>query len=195
MDTNFETWLQAARSGSPEGAGQLWESQRARLTGIARRCLPSATRAWISGSDVVQDVLLRAQDKLPTFRGQTQAEFVAWLRQILMHRIDDLRTQQKQRQARIERLRIQAPGRETTGVSESAGRHASSLFIQNEEEAAVREVLRKIPEDYATVIRLRQEDMTYAEIGAQMGKSADAARMLWVRAINLVREELRKRKP
>ena len=44
----------------------------------------------VSGSDIVQDVLLQAHEALPQFRGTTRGELLAWLRKILENRLYDV---------------------------------------------------------------------------------------------------------
>ncbi len=52
--------------------------------------------------------------------------------------------------------------------------------------------LGRLPEDYRRVMLLRyQKEMTFAEIGREMRRSADAARMLWTRALERLKQELR----
>jgi DNA-directed RNA polymerase specialized sigma24 family protein len=51
--------------------------------------------------------------------------------------------------------------------------------------------LQQLPEHMRTVILLRQREyLSFAQIGEQMGRSADAARKLWVRAIARLRREV-----
>ncbi len=61
---------------------------------------------------------------------------------------------------------------------------ASSAMRRAEAAARVKTGIEELPEDYRTVILLRQqEDLTFEEIARRMERSPDAARMLWGRAI------------
>ena len=68
------------------------ERYRSFLIYLARRSLPELGPAAhkVSGSDIVQDVLLRAYEALPQFRGSTREELMAWLRKILENQLYDV---------------------------------------------------------------------------------------------------------
>src|SRR5688572_25458198 len=55
------------------------------LTLLARLQIDSRFQGKFSESDIVQQTLLEACRDLPKFRGQSEAELLAWLRQILAH--------------------------------------------------------------------------------------------------------------
>ena len=47
-----------------------------------------------------------------------------------------------------------------------------------------------MPEDYRRAVTLRfQEGLSFEEIGRQMGRSAEAARKLWSRAMERLRDQ------
>jgi RNA polymerase sigma-70 factor (ECF subfamily) len=65
------------------GAAQRLEQFRPYLRVLARVQLGSRGRARLDASDVVQQTLLQAVRGLDQFRGRSDAELAAWLRQIL----------------------------------------------------------------------------------------------------------------
>jgi RNA polymerase sigma-70 factor (ECF subfamily) len=56
---------------------------RDRLQVLAGVVIPRKLQARFDSSDVVQDTLLKAQDRLGQFRGASDGELFAWLQQIL----------------------------------------------------------------------------------------------------------------
>ena len=57
--------------------------------------------------------------------------------------------------------------------------------------AFLAEVLERLPADYRMVILLRNiEEMSHEEIAERMHRSVGAVRMLWVRALAALRDEL-----
>jgi RNA polymerase sigma-70 factor (ECF subfamily) len=53
------------------------------------------------------------------------------------------------------------------------------------------EVLDRLPDDYRTVIVLRNlEGLSHEEVAARLGRNVGAVRMLWVRALARLRREL-----
>jgi DNA-directed RNA polymerase specialized sigma24 family protein len=53
-----------------------------------------------------------------------------------------------------------------------------------EESASIRAAVAELPSDYAAIVRLiHQEDLTLVEAGRRMGRSADAVRKLYGRAL------------
>jgi RNA polymerase sigma-70 factor (ECF subfamily) len=57
---------------------------------LARQAVPRSLRVKLDESDVVQESLLQAFRQKHEFRGQTQAEFLAWLRRILERQLCDV---------------------------------------------------------------------------------------------------------
>src|ERR671922_827830 len=93
-------WLPAARAGSREALGRVLEAARQYLLSIARQELDPDLRAKNSPSDVVQETFVEAQRAFGHFQGDTEAELLAWLRQLLLHRVGKLRRRYRDTQKR-----------------------------------------------------------------------------------------------
>src|SRR4051812_19633499 len=78
-----EELLAQARAGDDAALGALLERFRAYLTVLARVQIGRRLQGKADCADVVQEAFLDAARQFPNFRGTTEAEFVAWLREIL----------------------------------------------------------------------------------------------------------------
>jgi RNA polymerase sigma-70 factor, ECF subfamily len=172
------------------------ERYRSWLGLLARLQVEPRFRAKFDASDIVQQTLLEAVRDWPKFRGGTEAELAAWLRQILAHVLlhEVRRYGGAQRhigrevsleEALAESSRrlgaaLAAPG---SSPSERAGRHELELRLAD--------ALARLPADYAEIILLRNvEGLSHEEAAGRMGRGAGAVRMLWVRALARLRQEL-----
>jgi len=163
---------------------------------VARMQLESRLQEKFDASDIVQQTLIEAWRAAPQFRGRTEAERVAWLRQILarelaheMRRYRGTLKRDIRRELSIERSLDQS-SRRLSAILVAASGTPSREVAQREQEAILAEVLESLPEDYREVIILRNlEQLPHDEVARRMGRSPGAVRMLWVRAL----QELKKR--
>src|SRR5262245_17294596 len=79
--------LAAARGGSREALGEALEACRAYLLHVAQRELAPALQAKGGASDLVQETFLDAQRDFHRFHGGSEEELLAWLRQVLRHKL------------------------------------------------------------------------------------------------------------
>jgi hypothetical protein len=75
--------LSMARKGNAQAMGQLFELYRQYLKLLAQIEINGPLRAKIDPSDVVQETFLEAHRDFNKFRGMSERELMAWLRQIL----------------------------------------------------------------------------------------------------------------
>src|SRR5205085_10055364 len=80
-------WLPAARAGSRDALGKALEACRGYLLLIANRQLDAALQPKGGPSDLVQETFLEAQRDFAQFQGDSGAELLAWLRQLLLHNL------------------------------------------------------------------------------------------------------------
>ena len=82
--------IRAARNGEPDALDNLLTLYRNYLRFLARSGLGAKLGVKADASDVVQDALMRAFRGFSEFKGETEAEFLAWLRQILARQLTNL---------------------------------------------------------------------------------------------------------
>ncbi len=175
--------LIAARNGNKEAQGQLLEACRRPLLRLARRQLSPGLSPKGAGSDVVQETFLQALREINTFRGCTPEQMMAWLRVILEHTMSNFRRRFHTGKREV--------GREVSGEMATVRedpRHAvpsaSEKAISNEQARLMLHALERLPEHYREVVRLRREErLSFEEIGRRTGRTADAARKVWLRAL------------
>jgi len=76
-----------ARRGSKSSLGSLLEQYRNYLVVLAATQIEKRLQPRVSPSDVVQETMLRAHKNFGQFRGTTEQELLAWLRQILVNNL------------------------------------------------------------------------------------------------------------
>jgi len=187
--------LAAARQGQ-QGAGvQLLELYRPYLLAIANVEFDPALRGKAGPSDLVQESLIAATTLLPDKVHQTEAEFRGWLREILVRRLDALRQRYRRtakRQIRRERSIEDLDVREfvkhlVSGADATPGSQAAT----NERRERVQQALARLPAGYRQVIVWHDRDgLAWTQIALKLGRSPDAVRMLWKRAMGKLSEIL-----
>ena len=192
LPQDFRRWLSAARDGSRDALGQALESCRRYLLWVARHELTDDLQAKGGASDLVQETFLEAQRAFDHFRGDSEGEQRTWLRRLLHHRAAKLgrryRTTQKRRLAR--ETPLAAAGGDAGPRAEQSS--PSTQLVAHEQAQRLRQALERLPDDYRWVITLRYlEQCSFEEIGRRLQRSANAARLLWLRAVERVRHELR----
>lgn len=185
-----------ARRGDAESRERLFQLCRSFLDLVARSQVESSLRVKVDASDLVQETLLEAHRDFDRFRGLSENEFLAWLRQILSHNAADFVRRYRgtaKRQARRE-VRFRDPADSAApGVPEPAapGDTPSQEFLQLDNELRVVAALDRLPEDYKEVIVLRNlQRLAFSEVADRMGRSRPAVQMLWMRAIRKLQQLL-----
>jgi RNA polymerase sigma-70 factor (ECF subfamily) len=186
------TLIQAARAGSRDALGSALETYRNYLLLIAERELGDDLRAKGGASDLVQEAFLEAHKDFAQFQGQTEADLRGWLRTLLLNRLSKFARRYRQTQKRGIGSEVPLDAGQHAGAGLAAAQPTPSVMLMVGERAkAVQLALERLPKDHRDVILMRyQEQLTFEEVGRRMGRSADAARKLWWRALVRLQEEL-----
>lgn len=190
--------IEQVRFGSNESLGELLQLYRNYLSVLATTQLDRRLRRRISASDLVQETMLAAHSGFDSFRGGSEGELLAWLRQTLSnclsHEIEK-HVHAKKRDIRREvaldqvaqniddsmcRLTNVLPARGGT-PSEDMGRRELTIALSNQ--------LAKLKPSYREVIVYRNlQGLSFDEIAERMETKSGNARMLWLRAIAKFKE-------
>lgn len=189
--------IDGARRGNRTSLGALLQQYRNYLTVLAATQLEHRLQPRVSPSDVVQETMLRAHKNFAQFRGATEGELLAWLRQILVNNLARFVEQHVlaarrdvRREVSIERLgaAIEHSTIQLAALVPADGKSPSAAVEQREEAVLLADRLAQLPADYREVLILRNlQGLPFEEVAQRMDRSAGATRMLWLRAIEKLR--------
>ena len=188
--------IERARGGDTAARDRLFELCRNYLGYVARSQVESWLRVKVDASDLVQQTMLEAHRDFGRFQGQSEKEWLAWLRKILTHNASDFVRRYRgtaKRQARRE-VRFRDPADSlSAGAPEPAapGATPSQEFLQLDNELRVTGAMSELSPDYQEVIVLRNfQRLPFAEVAERMDRSRPAVQMLWMRAIRKLQEAM-----
>jgi RNA polymerase sigma-70 factor, ECF subfamily len=188
-------WLAAARAGSREALGQVLETFRGYLLLVADRELGPDLKAKGGASDLVQDTFLEAQRDFGRFHGNSAEDMRAWLRRLLLNNVANFTRQYRERAKR--EVRREVPLEAGGSSHERGGGLAADIVspsgqaLAQEQAEALARAMERLPPDHRRVLALRHEEqLTFEQIGQQMERTANAARMMWLRAVERLQKEM-----
>ena len=167
---------------------------RVYLLMVAERELDPMLRAKGGASDIVQQTFMEAQRDFRQFHGTSGPELRAWLRRLLLNNLANFRrgfVGTAKRQAHRE-IAIDAGAPDDTPPQDWLASDVptpSRELMADEKQQALYAALAQLPEDYRQVLLLRyQQEMPFEEIAQKMGRTSNAVRKLWSRAIERLQE-------
>ena len=186
--------LAKALQDDKDALGSLLESYRPYVRLLAMRALDPVLNARLSASDVVQQTFLEASRDLASFRGSSEAQFLGWLRQILLHNVAHatqtnvvtqkrtVRKEQSLDRAAPERIRERLPSRISS---------PSSRAMRGELAVRLAQAMDTLPAAQYEAIRLRYlEGCTLDQIAGRMRRSEVAAAGLIKRGLRGLKDRL-----
>jgi RNA polymerase sigma-70 factor (ECF subfamily) len=189
--------LSRAKKGDGECLGELLTLYRNYLSALASTQLERRLRPRVSPSDLVQETMLKAHRHFAQFKGRSEAEFLGWLRQILLSNLAHFVEQHLlaakrniRREISIEESASLADGasRGAIALGTPRGESPSAEVRQREASQILSDHLGKLSPRYRDVLLLRNiQGLSFDEIGIQLHCTPAAARMLWLRAIQKLR--------
>jgi RNA polymerase sigma-70 factor, ECF subfamily len=187
--------LREAKTGDAGALGRLLELYRRYLSLLARVQIGQRLQGKVDASDIVQETFLEAHRSFPRFRGDAEAEFVGWLRQILAGNLADLLRRYfavQGRDVRLEREIQDALDQSSVLLDRAlvaAQSSPSQQAVRREQGVLLADGLDKLPDGYREVLVLRHlEGLAFPEIAARMGRSVDSVEKLWMRGLARLRQ-------
>ena len=193
--TEFANLIDLAKTGDSQAFGELCQLSQKYLLLIANQDLNSQMLQKFGASDVVQQSMIVANNKIDNFRGSTKGEFFAWMRQILINECRQTTRgfqQTVKRDVTRERY-IAKQSDESRQLQLDDPNLTPSTAAANEQQfQLVNAALGKMDSLDRQVIEMRNwQELSFEEIGRDIGKSSDAARKIWSRAIIKLEQELK----
>jgi len=172
--------LREALAGSDAALDTLFERFGPRLLSFIRLRMGRSLRARLESRDILQATFLKSFQHMDDFEGQDGPTLLAWLMRIAEHEIRDRADfhRRQQRDAQQEDDLRDHP--ELVARSRSA----LSRLILDERAERVEAALESLTDGHRQVILLRAfEELSFPEIARRLGKSEDACRMQFARAM------------
>jgi RNA polymerase sigma-70 factor (ECF subfamily) len=182
-DLSDSMLLQRFKQGDRQAVGLLLDRLRPYVRVILRTVQGDRSLAIADESDLIQDVFLQAVRSAENFQGSSFGELVRWLRMMAV------RTSQKALVGQVERQPSVTGGNVEIEIVDDEVRRPEALILQQENSAQMAAALNRLPEEMRDVLLFRLADgLSHAEVAERMDRSAGAVRMLFLRAIERLRE-------
>mgnify|MGYP001606283094 CR=1 FL=1 len=181
------TLVRRAKDGDAEALNSLFQKYLERVHYLVRLRLGKGLRRYLESQDIVQEAMIRGLKGFDRFEMQHEGAFLHWLSKLVENVIrdkadffnaakrsvsEDLPLENND-ESSIDAL-ARLPGNDPT---------PSTVLIRDEQLLKLENALEQLSEDYREAVLQREiEDLSFKEIGENMNRSEDAARMLYVRA-------------
>ena len=191
--------IRRARKREAGAIDRLLETYRQYLRLLARTSIDASLQGKADPSDLVQETFLKAHQHFGQFRGQSEAELTAWLRQILARNLADLvrryhlaESRRSGRERSLEQL-LATSSAALDNLLARVGDSPSQSAEDRELSVVLANALAELSDEQREVIVLRSlQERDWPEVARRMGRTAGAVRKLWVRALKRLRPLIEK---
>jgi RNA polymerase sigma-70 factor (ECF subfamily) len=188
--------LELARAGDRGALGRLLDGYRPYLLLLARMQIGRRLQGKVDASDAVQDAFLGAHRDFGRFQGESEREFVAWLRQVLASVLANLVRHYhgtKGRDLRLEQQLAAELEHSSAALDLPLVRSHSSPSRQaekREQGVLLATALERLPRDDRELLVLRHlEGLSFPEVARRLGRTLDSVKKRWPRALVRLRQE------
>lgn len=186
--------LKQAGSGDDDAVNDLMDRHRESLRRMVEMRIDRALAARVDASDVVQDVLLEASNRLADFLREPTMPFHLWLRQLAKDRVIDMHRRHrgtKKRSVDREQPANQLADQSSLDLAAQLRDHEltpAAAVIRQELQSRFFDAVDRLDEDDREVVLMRHmEQLTNAEVALALEISQPAAGMRYLRAIRKLR--------
>ena len=186
--------IDRVRTGDPAAQSDLVNQIQSYVSLMADKNLDQNLRGVIGPSDIVQLTMMKLVNGIDNFEGQSTPEFFGWLNKIIENEALKSRRDMTRQKRDIRRRRSLENMTDDSRMAfdpkaENATPQSSALAAERVD--LLHAAMEGLPEDYATVIRLRNlEQLSFAEVAEKMGRSKDSVSKLWYRAVLKMKQQL-----
>jgi RNA polymerase sigma-70 factor, ECF subfamily len=172
------------------------ERFRSYLAILAREQITGVFRAHVAPSDIVNQTLFEAHRARGQYRGRSDGELAAWLRQALVNNLADafrkLRAGKRDVTKQISlNEAVERSNGQLIKCLEVSDASPSGRVTRSEELLRLSDAIMRLPESQRSVVELyRLREMPLSEVAAHVGKSEAAVGGLLHRAMKQLRQEL-----
>ena len=175
--------LPLASQGNGEAVSALLERMRPFLTRIGHGRLPGWARGRAETDDLVQESLIRAVRHIPRFQSQTPRDLRNWLHTVFKNLVID-ETRYFKRTGVPQELREHVPDDAVSPEARAVEQEQADVF-----EIALQGLSAR---DRQLVVLRLQHGYSFQELADRFGKTPDAVRMAYNRALKRFRDEVRR---
>lgn len=178
---------------APKASGPQVERFREYLCVLARTHIHPRHPSRIEASDLVQQTLLEACQRQNQFRGQSDAELAAWLKQMLVHNLADAlrggeRAKRDVRRERSLEARIEDSFSRAQDWLAATQSSPSQQAIRIEELLRLSDGLAQLPDDQRESVVLHHlQGWSLAQMAEHLGRSESAVAGLLHRGLKNLR--------
>jgi RNA polymerase sigma-70 factor (ECF subfamily) len=198
VSDDTEELLRRAAVGDASAVNQLLSRHRGRLAQMVHARMDPRVRARVDPSDVVQETLVAASQKMHSYLASRPLPFYPWLRQIawekLVHLHERHLTAGKRSVTREQRADVGLSEQSAIQLAEQlvgAGSSPSVAAVRRELRERVQQALSELSaDDRELLVQRYVEQMSSKEIGAMLGATEAAVNMRHMRALERMRRLL-----
>jgi len=193
--SNIEELIRRAQAGEEDALNQLCTDFRPMLRLVAQQAIGPEIARRTDPSDLVQQTELEAVRAFACFRGSSEKEFVAWVRQILKRNVANV---VRDNRAAKRDLRKEQPLHNVNPSASltwhhpaDAGKSPSQRVMQGEAALQLSSALEELPENQRTAVRMRHlEGCALSDIAEAMETTPGAVAGLIRRGLSALRQHM-----